>query len=444
VRGTLYRSRNGEGAATTLCGCRSYLILLFVLVSCRAPASGDAFELRIAVNDKLSPLSVANVNNWSSTARLMVFEPLIYLDSNGETGLVLTSRVQFLPPQAMRVWLRPDASFSDGSQVTFDDVARSLQAYSLRATQEEGGSILIESDDATTSIEVRIAEAYIHRLVNGVEIGTGGFRLVEQDERHLLLRRRVPAPGRVSMVSFIAYDSPQEALAHTLKGDADLLLQINPRWLEFLDGISRLRVSRLPSPFGNGIAFNTARLSRQERLELVKLLSNREVRTLAFGDECAAPDGEELVRPHAQLSARKLDVLAISLGNFERFGLAVSRALGDRAGTVRVEEVAEFEKIAKLQEFDLLTFRPRIRPTSLAVQRWRTGAPDAIRSRYSNPRLDAALDARDWAAARRELDEDPPFAVICDAVALNVMDARIRNVSSTRFWQNLVNWELGP
>ena len=135
----------------------------------------------------------------------------------------------------------------------------------------------------------------------------------DQDERHISLRRRVPAPGRVSSVSFISYGSAQEALANTLKGDADLLMQVNPRWLEFIDGIPRLRVSRLPSPFANGIAFNAARLPREERLELVKLLRNREVRTLAFGDECSVPENEEKKHSHAQLPAGKLDVLAVSL-----------------------------------------------------------------------------------------------------------------------------------
>ncbi|HEX4386472.1 MAG TPA: hypothetical protein VH083_26135 [Myxococcales bacterium] len=385
-------------------------------------------------------MSAGNANDWSAVPRLMVFEPLIRIENDGGTTPVLAQRVENLSARAMRVWLRTDAAFSDGSAVTAADVARSLESAALKVSSENG-SILIESAEATTPVEMRVAEAYVHRQHGGVELGTGPFALVEQDDRHMVLRNRTSVPGHVTTVTLNAYDTAQEALGHLLQGEADVLPQINPRWVEFLDGISRLRIAKLSSPLSNGVAFNTARLSQAERLNLARLLRVRDLRILAFGDgdDCSAPDGELKERQQVRLPERKLEIS--SFPNIERFGLALGRTLGEHAGDLHIHEPSEF---GKFQDFDLLTFRPRASPVTLALEQWRTGAVLASLVRYSNPRLDAALNERDWPAAQRELASDPPFVIVCNIVATAAIDARIRNVASTQFWQSVGSWEVGP
>jgi ABC-type transport system substrate-binding protein len=364
---------------------------------------------------------------------------LIYLGASGEAEPGLAERIESLTPGAMRIWLRREATFSDGAAVTAQDVEHSLVGPAIRCHQEEGGSILIESDGSGAAIELQLAGAYIHRRVAGSNLGTGGFVLSEEDEHHILLRRRAPARGHVESVLLVAYESPQEAFAHTLKGDADYLPEVDPRWIELVEGVPRLRVTRLPTAFANVVGFNSARLSREERLKLVELFRNSEVRKLAFGDECAAPVQAPSPPTTGKPLERDLDVLAVSF--FERFGLAVRRTLGDHGGRLRLDELHEFTKTAEAHDFDLLTWRPRIRPPILAAQSWRTGGAYNV-VQYSNPRVDAAIDARDWRAVQRELADDPPFALICDAVALAVMDSRITNVKPTHFWANLVNWQV--
>jgi hypothetical protein len=64
--------------------------------------------------------------------------------------------------------------------------------------------------------------------------------------------------------------------------------------------------------------------------------------------------------------------------------------------------------------------------------------------RYSNPRVDAALDAGDWARAQEELAEDPPVAFICLPERLAIVDARVRNarIGPYGFLETLPDWEV--
>jgi hypothetical protein len=416
------------------CWC---LVLLALLASCRRSAS-EGFSLRVAVTGKLVPVTPDEVENWSGIAGFLIFEPLLYLTSSGKANPVLAERIQSLPPKGIRVWLRAGSTFSNGERVTLQDVARSLQGHALKATVEQD-SVLIESDDLATPVEIQLSRINIYRRVGDQVLGTGGFMLVEQDAQHILLHRRSPSPDHVETVSLRSFDTPQEAFVRSLKGDVDALPRIEPHWVEILEGIPRLQTIRLLSPFANAVLFNPVRLSRKERLDLAKLLRTKQIRTLAFGDECSPTENEETNKPSPEPAGRKLDVLTIPL--LERFGLAISRGLGDQGGTVRVEEATEVRRLMDAREFDLAAFRMLLSPSSAAALRWRTGAADNY-FRYSNPRLDAALDARDWAAAQRELADDPPFAVICEAAATTAIDSRITNVSTTRFWANLVNWEV--
>src|SRR5205823_2834948 len=97
--------------------------------------------------------------------------------------------------------------------------------------------------------------------------------------------RVAETPGRIDRVRLDSYATPQDSSAHTLKGDADLLPEVEPRWVELFDGVPRLRVLRMPGKVANMIAFNQKRLSRAERIALAGAFSNDEIRRVAFGDE---------------------------------------------------------------------------------------------------------------------------------------------------------------
>ena len=420
---------------------KRWLLLAWAVAACRPAQQKQPFDLRIAVTGHLEAVGPSsNVDNWTIIANSLIFEPLVFLDDQDELVPAAAVRAELLPPQAVRVWLRPDATFSDGSKVVFEDVASSLEGTHLHASSE-GDSILIRSDDVRTPVELALSFTYIHRRSpQGKELGTGAFSLAEEDNRHVLLRRRQSVPGQVSTVSIVSYPSPNQAFAHTLTGDADLLADVDSRWLEFVDGVPRLRVVRLgPSPYAAIVAFNPGRLSREERRSLVRAVHNDNIRKLAFGDDCIAPDEMPAYQPPLTGGGRPLDVLTFPF--LERFGLAVRRALGERGGELQLRDFNKFVAATKAGDFDLATARERISPPIMAVRNWRTGGENNVFG-YSNPKVDAALDAHDWAAAQRALDEDPPCAVICRPMPLAIMDSRITNISNKRFWRSIVQWEV--
>lgn len=376
--------------------------------------------------------------SWTSVAQRWVFEPLINLGRKGELTPALAAKAKRVGPRAIRVWLRRGVTFSDGSAITFEDVARSLATEHVRAIHE-AESILTESEDPAVTTEFLLNYTLISRRTRDGEIGTGAFVVSEQDDKHILLTRRKPVPGRVQYVSLDAYSSPREAFARTLKGDADLLPDVDPRWIEFFEGVPRLRMIRAPGTHANAVLFNINRLTRLERKALSFAIADDQVRKLAFGSECVPPEHRPKFEPLPP--GRVLDVMAVPI--FRRFALAVRRSLGERGGDVRIEDLQQFFAEVNGRDFDLAAVRPLVWPQIIGMFNWHTGAPTNILG-YSNPAVDAALDSRDWAAAQRALEEDPPVAVVCTPPSVIVLDARIKATpqGSLGFLQSLPDWEI--
>ena len=123
----------------------------------------------------------------------------------------------------------------------------------------------------------------------------------------------------------------------------------------------------------------------------------------------------------------------------ERFALAVRRELGGRGGSVQILDVQDYFRAIRGGNFDLVAVRPIIWPQITSVVNWRTGAAGNVFG-YSNPEVDAALDRRDWTAAQRALDADPPMAVVCTPSYVIVADSRITAASYSL--DTLPEWEV--
>jgi hypothetical protein len=380
----------------------------------------------------------ADAQNQSALAQGWVFEPLARVGETGEMVPALASKLALAGPRALRVWLRAEARFSDGTPLSFEDVATSLARNQLRV-RRDGESLLVDSDDPALPTELLLARSLIFRRAGERLIGTGAFVVKEEDQSHVLLARRQREPDRIDRVLLQAYPLPKDAFAHTLKGDADLLPYPEARWLEFFEGVPRLRILKAPGTHANAVAFNLRRLSRAERVALVHVLASNEVRKLAFGDGCLPRADEPRTEPLA--SGRPLGVVALPL--FERFALAARRALGERGGDVRLADLEHFFATVKSGDFDMVAAAPLIWPPVMSVLVWRTGAPSNVLG-YSNPRVDAALDARDWRGAQRALDEDPPAAFVCNPDRIAIVDARIKNAELGPYdlLETLPQWEV--
>lgn len=417
---------------------REILIVALVASACRPAPPVAPFTLRIAVSGPLDPMSPrADIRSWTSYASPVVFQTLLTLGLGGEIVPLLASRVEAGGPRELRVWLSTSARFSDGSALTVPDVVESLKASGLQSTPE-GDHLLVTSPEPGIPTELLVSRAYVFRRVSGGFLGTGPFTVTEQDASHIVFTRVVAAPPRIARIRLDSYATPQDAFARTLKGDADLLPDVQPRWVEFFEGVPRLRVLRAPGATANMVAFNRDHLDRRARAALQSVLSTDEIRRLAFGDDCIPPARRPGIEPLPP--GRPLDVIGPPF--YDRFAFAVRRALGPRGGSVRTTEIQDLFALLKQGDYDLAMVRPRVSPPIMASLNWRTGAATNV-LHYSNPAVDAALDRHDWAAAQRALEEDPPGVIICTQPALVVIDSRIKKVSfDSSFRDSIPQWEV--
>jgi hypothetical protein len=378
-----------------------------------------------------------NTGSLAAIAQPLVFEPLARFDAGGGLVPVAASKIEAQSQHEIRVWLRKESTFSDGSALTDDDVIASF-AGKARITRDQGG-LTIDSVDPGTPIEILLTSVLIHRGSGGRALGTGPFVVAAASGSEIRMVRRQPAPRKVSEVRLVPYATPKEAFAHTLKGDANLLVDLDPRWLEFFRDVPTLQLVRAPGRSTDAVVFNM-KLPHAERKALAAVLETDEVRNAAYGaGECAEmPSGTTRVRVPA---GPKLEVL--TWGPFERLGRVVRRTLGPRAGELVHLPPRELLARIRSHQFDLVAYRPLSWPPAMMSLNWHSGTEDNPNG-YSNPAVDRALDAHRWAAARAALRDDPPAAFICTRDRLAVMDARIENpaLGSGDLMETLPVWEV--
>lgn len=418
------------------------ILLPILLVACSQSRQHDPFVLRIALWGALgTPTPVEPESNLAAAISLpWLFEAIATVSSTGDLTPVLASRLTRVSTREMRVELRRDAMFSDGSPVRAEDVVRCLAGHGVRVTSN-GEDLTITSAEGSAPLDVILPRMVIYREVDGAFLGSGPFVVHREGEDELRFLRRQPNPNRINDVRLVAYRTPREAFTHTLKGDANLIFDLDPRAVEFFNGVKSLQVIRGGGRSTEAILFNLD-LPRDERVQLAGYLASDRVRELAYGEGDCAESGQTQTSAGDVPSGReKLDVLA--WGPFERLALAVRRTLGERGGEVLTQSIQEVLARIKERRFELVTARPLMWPRNTLTLSWRTGSPEN-QFGYSNPAVDRALDAGDWDAAEKALRADPPAAFICTRQHIAVVDSRIKNpeLGPYDLLQTLPEWEV--
>jgi hypothetical protein len=418
------------------------LLLFAVLAGCSRPHETSTFQLRLAAAGDLAPLGPHPMGSYSAIAQDWVFEPLMHLEADESMKPALASRVERIDRKSLRAWIRADARFSDGSPVALRDVVDSLKSAGLNA-HEEDGTVVVESASPVRP-ETFLVRALIYKEAGGATLGTGPFFPVEKDASHLVLRRIHRLPNRIDEIVIRSFANPREAFLRTLAGDADGYPVIDPKQVEFFENVPRFHLIRGSSLNGIAVTFNTKRIDRATRVALRAALGSPEIARLAYPEGCSPMRSESVPFRPLPPGPRLSIAAAVKVGStFERMALAVQRVLGTRAGDIEDISYADHVRRLEADDFDLMIEMPIAWPQSDMALLWHTKSPFGPRF-YSNPKVDAALDAGDWAGAMRELGEDPPTTFICLPERLAIMDARVKNarIGPYGFFETLPDWEV--
>ena len=414
-------------------------MLLTAFIGCTAPPVPPVV-VTVALWGPLGELApTGSEPALASIAQPWVYDKLVTVDANGELKPILASRLERVSNQQVRIELRPDATFSDGAPVTDADVVRSLESDGL-SVAPAAGALVIQSRQPGLPIDALLLQAYVFRESQGRVVGSGPFAVASQSASELRLNRRTPQRGRVNEVRLTAYKTPRDAFAHTLKGDANLIIDVEPRSVEFFRDVPSLQIIHGAGRSTDALVFNPA-LARPDRVQLAEALASTQLRELAYGaTECA----EKATTPRSDVSlgtGRGLRIL--SWGPFERLALATRRILAARGGEIRHVTPQQALSLIAGGAFDMVTARPlRWPPGSMALV-WRTGSPYNIFG-YSNRAVDRALENGDGATAEAALREDPPAALVCTHDQVAVVDARIVNprLGPYETLETLPEWEV--
>ncbi len=420
---------------------RSSLFLLLVALACRRPAPPSDFVLRVAVVGPLAPLE-PNVDSTSTTvAADLVMDALLAPDQQGTLTSKVLRRWERVDSRRYRIQIDPDARFSDGSPVRAEDVIASLAAKGLHGTVR-GEWLEVEPETPGRLVEPELLYTAVFKRTATGFLGTGPFRFVEQTETRIALERRKPAPGRIRRVEILAFPTAREIFARVVRGDANAALGLDERQLELIDGIPTLKAFRGLAANAVTIAFNPRRLDAATRRRLVAALPMEEI-AKAFSERCPAAVRLPVERPDLP-PGRRFEVLVASFGtSTDRAALALRRALGKRGGEITTVDFFKMEAGLKAGAFDIAIVPYVVWPQNLLPFSLQSDGPWNW-THYSNPRVDAAFARGDFAAAKAELEKDPPIIELCRRERIGVVDARIKNPRMGWFGvlDTLPDWEV--
>lgn len=199
-------------------------------------------------------------------------ESILTLEQDGRPTPRLAERWEWEDEgRTLRLSLRPDVRFHDGTVVTATAVAEALERYHQPRRNNPryvGGARNIESieavDKSTVAIRLTQPDSFLVTELTQILVdagnggGAGPFRLVSSAEAMRLERfesyyRGTPAPRSVSIQPF---DSQRSAWAALLRGELDAVQEVQRDAVEFMEGSTQVRTFSLVRPFYIMLAFN--------------------------------------------------------------------------------------------------------------------------------------------------------------------------------------------
>jgi peptide/nickel transport system substrate-binding protein len=362
---------------------RAFLAVLGLVMTAAAcsggsPSPQQELDLRVGFGVVAGP-----VREHATRVMLshLYSEPLVRLDWSGR-----------LAPRLAEAWhweddghtlvlrIRDRVKFHDGAPVTISSVVPRLEAWRGSRMAEAGyvGGFLNvtgiqETDDRTVSMRLRqpdtfllddLSEVTIH-AEHDREVGTGAFKLLQRDP---------PAVGRfddyhggppaIRTVSLVPFESQRSAWAALLRGDIDVVQEVEPDAVEFIEGSTQVKTYTSLRPFYIAFVFNLRHRALGDvevRRALTEAIDRDEIIRDALRGY-AEPAIDPIWPAHWAYGGAKRRYAhdpAAARDRLERAGLAIQPAAGGRmASRIRLNCLfsatePQFERIALMLQRQL-------------------------------------------------------------------------------------------
>ncbi len=236
------------------------LAVMTGLIGCapRPAAPGAAEILRIGAR---------GIDEAPKVLRESLFaEPLLQLDPQGRlVPRLATSWNWEQGGHILHVALRPGVTFHDGTELSGDVVAAILRQQ-LSASGFEAVSRIDSPDDRSIVFHLTRPDAFLLGILAGTlivdknkqNVGTGPFRILTTEPALEAVRfpgyyRGAPAIHTVKVATF---ESQRASWAAMMRGEVDMVQEVNRDAVEFLEGATRVSLYPSLRPFYIPLVFN--------------------------------------------------------------------------------------------------------------------------------------------------------------------------------------------
>jgi len=170
--------------------------------------------------------------------------------------------------RTLQIRLRPGVKFHDGTPVTGAVVASILrqQAKNPRTRASEFVVNVENPDEQTVLVKLSRPDAFLIEGIAGTliihpdkpDVGTGPFRLLQRSPRIEAEKNADYYRGKPGLdhVEIVTYDTPRASWAAMMRGEIDMVQEVNRDSLEFLEGASRFITYPSIRPFYIPLVFN--------------------------------------------------------------------------------------------------------------------------------------------------------------------------------------------
>ncbi len=222
-----------------------------------------------------SRIDTLRIGIRDTTEARSVFTPILFADrlvvidwSGTPTGVLATAWRWEDGGLTLVVQIRPGVTFHDGRSFTAETVADILRQ--VKATDRRHSFAAVNrfeaTDEHTLAVRLSRPDAFLVEAIADTwmvdprqpNIGTGPFKLLTRTptitaEKNRSYYRGTPGIEKVVVTT---YDTPRASWVALMRGEVDMVQEVNRDSAEFLEGASRVEMSSSIRPFYIPLIFN--------------------------------------------------------------------------------------------------------------------------------------------------------------------------------------------